>query len=55
MENPTTEAARRDLMQRLLRLRDVVRCETSAGTKVWNVRDLDNPNCVYADTREVIR
>ena len=55
MDNPTTEAARRDLTQRLLKLRDVVRCETSAGTKVWNVRDLDNPNCVYADTREVIK
>jgi len=54
MEEPS-EASRRDLVQRLTKLRDVMRCETSAGTKVWNARDLENPNCVYADTKEIIR
>ena len=48
-------AARNDLMERLTKLRDTIRCDMSNGTKVWNARDLENPNYVYANTKEIIR
>ena len=54
MENPT-EATRKDLVQRLTKLRDAIRSEMGIGAKVWNARDLENPNYVYADTKEIIR
>ena len=54
MENPSP-ASNGDLTQRLTKLRDAIRSEMGAGAKVWNARDLDNPNYVYADTKEIIR
>ena len=54
MENPN-EASREDLVTRLAKVRDAMRSEIGVGAKVWNARDLDNPNYVYADTREIIR
>ena len=54
LENPT-DATRGDLMHRLANLRDAMRSELGAGTKVWNARDLDNPNNIYADKKEIIR
>ena len=55
MEEEPTEASRADLMLRLSNLRDAMRCDIGAGTKVWNARDLENPNNVYADKKEIIR
>ena len=55
MDEEPTAASRADLMLRLSNLRDTMLCNMSAGTKVWNARDLENPNNIYADKKEIIR